>query len=146
MWLAKCSYVKNLIDPLKFEKAMNKVRTFGRKVPRSCVGRWRYAAEHWIHSHPSVKPCDLSDDPSFVWNYDHIPKPDFKIDLKPAPRFNLTTYFPSNKRFCGQFGLVKEDRLMEYRKLYGEEVPDSWWGFDLFNDVDAQALLRGEDD
>ena len=146
MWLAKCSYVKNLIDPLKFEEAMNKLRTIRRKVTRACVGRGRFAAEHWIHSHPSVKPCDVSDDPSFVWEYQHIPKPDFKIDLKPAPRFNLTTYFPPNKRFCGKFGLVKEDRLMEYRELYGEEVPDSWWGIDFFNDVDVQALLRGEED
>ena len=143
MWLAKCSYVKNLIDPLKFEEAMNKLRTIRRKVTRSCVGRGRFAAEHWIHSHPSVKPCDVSDELSFVWNYDNIPKPDFKIDLKPAPRFHLTTYDPPNKkRACGKIGLVKEDRLVEYRELYGEVVPDSWWGFDLFNDVDVQALLR----
>jgi len=146
MWLAKCSYVKNLLDPLKFEKAMNKIPRIRRRgFPLSCPGRGRFAAEHWIHSHPSVKPCDVSDDPSFVWGYAHVPKPDFKIDLKPAPRFNLTTYFPPDRRVCGKFGLVKEDRLVEYRELYGEEVPDSWWGFDLFNDVDVQALLRVEE-
>ena len=27
------------------------------------VGTGRYAMEHWVHSHPSVRPCDVSEKP-----------------------------------------------------------------------------------
>ena len=51
----------------------------------ACIGKGRFAAEHWIHSHPSVMPCDLSKDKLCVWPYDNIPSYYFEMDLKPAP-------------------------------------------------------------
>eukprot|EP00970_Alexandrium_tamarense_P018849 scaffold13555_cov109-Alexandrium_tamarense.AAC.1 len=39
-------------------------------------GHGRYFYEHWVHSHPSVEPCDLSTD-NFVWNYNGVPSVPF---------------------------------------------------------------------
>ena len=61
MWLARCDYIRNLIDPLQFEETMNSIyspRTNTTQCKRRqpwCVGLERYSAEHWVHSHPSVK-------------------------------------------------------------------------------------------
>ena len=54
----------------------------------ACVGADRYAAEHWVHSHPSVRPCDLSTS-DYTWNYAGIPTGDFEKKLESAPRFEL---------------------------------------------------------
>ena len=65
MWLARCDYIRKLIDPLQFEETMNSIysaRTNTTQCKRmddisesSCVGLGRFSAEHWVHSHPSVK-------------------------------------------------------------------------------------------
>jgi hypothetical protein len=56
MWLARCDYVRKLIDPFDFEERMNEFTSnCTSKGRESCDGRLRFSAEHWIHSHPSVK-------------------------------------------------------------------------------------------
>ena len=62
MWLARCDYVRELIDPLKFGHVMNslfyqkgKEGYCWRSTEPWCEGRNRFSQEHWVHSHPSVK-------------------------------------------------------------------------------------------
>jgi hypothetical protein len=56
MWLSRCDYVQRLIDPYLFEKRMDNITSNCTNNGReSCDGRLRYSAEHWIHSHPTVK-------------------------------------------------------------------------------------------
>jgi hypothetical protein len=56
MWLARCDYVRKLIDPYDFEERMHEFTSnCTAKGRESCDGRLRFSAEHWIHSHPSVK-------------------------------------------------------------------------------------------
>ena len=127
MWTAKCDYIQKLYDPYEFEERMNKLYQ-GSKSPAWSVGSDRFAAEHWVHSHPSVKPCDLSDD-SFVWSYDNIPPHDFKIGLKPAPRYDYDTY----ARLGGGFPeATMYDRLNEYHVLYDEIPTSTWWGWNFY--------------
>jgi len=72
-WTAKCSYVNTLIPPNKFEEkteAMVKeallmrlreklfMTLFPDDIDRYPIGE--SAAEQWIGSHPSIRPCDLS--------------------------------------------------------------------------------------
>ena len=130
MWLAKCDYVQKLINPMMFEEKMRQI--YGDSI-NPCVGTGRFAAEHWIHSHPSVMPCDLFKDASYVWAYDNVPNGDFEIDLKAAPRFDLKPYQSPMKSGCGDSGYKINDRLTEYQALYAEEAPESWWGWKLFN-------------
>jgi hypothetical protein len=55
LWLARCSYISQLIDPLKFDEIMKGV--YERKET-SCLGVGCYAFEHWGRSHPTNMPCD----------------------------------------------------------------------------------------
>ena len=69
MWLARCSYVKRLIAPPAFQKGMDAYwgalgfDKGGTLLGTPWVGTGRYAMEHWVHSHPLVRPCDVSEKP-----------------------------------------------------------------------------------
>ncbi|MGK3752685.1 MAG: hypothetical protein ACI8RD_004990 [Bacillariaceae sp.] len=66
MWLTRCDYVQRLIDPYLFEKRMDNITSNCTSNGReSCDGRIRYSAEHWIHSHPTVKVSFLELRPFF---------------------------------------------------------------------------------
>ena len=41
------------------------MRLFLGNKTNPSVGTGRYAAEHWIHSHPGVMPCYLFNDTSY---------------------------------------------------------------------------------
>ena len=71
MWLASCRYVATLLAPPAFQKGMDTYwgrLGFAISGPPAMqgtpwVGTGRYAMEHWVHSHPSVRPCDVSEKP-----------------------------------------------------------------------------------
>ena len=127
MWLARCSYIRNhLMEPFLFHRRMG---TKGY----SCVGAGRYAAEHWIHSHPSVRPCDLYTQPDFVWNYEGIPSLERfaqNLHLAQAPRFAHESYLIPG--VCDGAGSLQH-RLDEYARIYRTTPDRSWWGWELFN-------------
>jgi len=130
MWLARCSYIKKLIDPLHFDQYM---RThIRRKGPAPCQGFGRFSSEHWVHSHPTSAPCDLYTKPDYVWNYDNVPRQNFEMELRAAPRFPLKTYMIQSP--CSRFesGLHIQERLIEYQKLYNQTPPTAWWGWNFF--------------
>lgn len=73
MWVAKCVYVRKLINPNEFQQKMDDIYKNGdsikgiapevvEKIHPSSFGLDRFAAEHWINSHPSSVPCDLASD------------------------------------------------------------------------------------
>jgi hypothetical protein len=115
MWLAHCGYVQNLIDPIQFEDIMNTVKWSNNSANTSkkqrlnrrngyCVGRDRYAAEHWIYSHPSVKPCDVHPDIRYLAGYGAPNNADqIEWDLKLGLRYNMSTF----NRFYGRSGEAK---------------------------------------
>ena len=147
MWLARCDYVRKLIEPRKFKSKMNEVylRTEQTNIRPYCIGKSRFAAEHWIYSHFDVSPCDLLEEDHYVWAYDGVPDYDFPKNLKPAPRFELSKYFLHSPEVgCQTIGRIIEDRLKEYKILYGKgTISESWWGWSLFNetyDVDKAML------
>ncbi|GKY98672.1 hypothetical protein MPSEU_000823500 [Mayamaea pseudoterrestris] len=133
MWLARCQYIRQLIDPLLFQARMDnfagKVKIAGRPARYACYGLGRFAAEHWVHSHPTCKPCDLSDDSKYGYNYDGIPSANFSKHLSMAPRFNQSVY--ENKvgcKFPPFTGSLAKDRIAEYEALYNETPLNDWWG------------------
>ena len=127
MWAARCEYVRKLMHPIQFEAKM--AILYPGYVNNSCIGTGRYSAEHWIHSHPSARPCDLSND-RFTWSYDNIPTDDLEIKLEPAPRFEFMKYV---KEVCQDFPKL-ENLLHEYKFLYNETLPAvSWWGWKFYN-------------
>ena len=149
MWTAHCSYVKDLISPMDFERKMDEViealqldppllkemfPCTGQPLLFDCVepphiGLKRYCSEHWIHSHPYVVPCDvLPTKYKFVWNYNDIPNPKEKWipDVFVGPRFPLSVflnnYIPSTPKWFALKG-----RIFEWQNLYKALPPkDSW--------------------
>jgi hypothetical protein len=73
MWTVSCSYVSQLLPPEEFKERHEQTigaflimrlrgqmtsNTF-RKERMDRYGLDRYAAEHWVGSHPAVRPCDM---------------------------------------------------------------------------------------
>jgi hypothetical protein len=141
MWLARCSYINKLIDPNLFEAEMESVQRQLLHVPQSCVGRGRYAAEHWVLSHPSARPCDLCSSSNYVWSYANVPRQDFVRDLVPAPRFELPKYYFPNIP-CEWSGTSAKERLYEYLELYNETPTASWWGWRFFNNSESTVSIE----
>ena len=134
MWLARCEYVQKLVNPLEFDLRMARTADAEKYVSEPwCVGLGRFAAEHWIHSHPSNMPCDLSSD-DYTWDYAGIPKADFEMKLESAPRFEINKYFKPRHSCCIEAIKLVGPRLKEYESLYpNETVPESWWGWKFYN-------------
>lgn len=130
MWLAHCSHVNNLLEPYQFGNDMNAVEArlvWKRDIHGSCVGNGRFAAEHWIYSHPGGKPSDMYNNPNFSWGYDGLrayQEGDF--EWKAAPRFRVD-YWPIG---CDYSDLTH--RLKEYRLLYNMTPGRDWWGWDFW--------------
>lgn len=134
MWLARCDYISKLIDPKAISEG---------KLPKSmadgnpCKGRGRFFGEHWVHSHPLVKPCDLYTGKEFVWDYGKVPPSPFEMKLQMAPRFNFQQYVlrhwclnahPATMTMEGFLNV----RWDNYELLYNiTTLPEEWWGWDF---------------
>ena len=80
----------------------------------------------------TYQPCDLYNDTGYIWNYEGFPTNGAlaKKDLVPAPRFDLIQYI--KWPICVLRGISLDQRLGEYRALYGKEPDKSWWGWNFF--------------
>jgi hypothetical protein len=144
MWTAQCSYIQKLLPPNQFGEKMENLmgavmqQAKGPSVPKPTfqqyqdeyfVGRNRFAMEHWLGSHPSVKPCDVYPG-EYLCGYIDLPKSTdvWNPSLQVAPRFPVSIFEKRSAKgswFCGQA------RLLEFQYLYGERPPaDSFvWSF-----------------
>ena len=115
----------------------------------SWLGLGRYAAEHWLASHPHVKPCHVfslqEGNPEII--YQHT----FKLGLfKDAKLTKISDemskeyserYWKWKARFVTHPWYSRDGKLYEYKKLY-EAIPkaDSWfftfWSGFKINDPD----------
>eukprot|EP00438_Fugacium_kawagutii_P016857 Skav219689 [mRNA] locus=scaffold817:135089:135880:- [translate_table: standard] len=146
MWAARCSYISKLLDPTLFPQEMAKYyqdaeRFQGFECPPGrgcCVGRGRFALEHWVLSHPDVQPCDLDSSSAYKRGYpktdlelqavtNFVSNPNVQKVLKPAPRFDLATYWLNDR--CLKCGLNMTQRVDEYKFLHQQEPPATWWGW-----------------
>ena len=130
MWAARCAHIQNLIDPAKYRMVMEGVADF--EVPRSCLGKDRFAMEHWVQSHPGTMPCDLYKEEKYTgWGSVFLPKGDFEKELRASPRFPFERY--SLNTPCKLVGSKLEHRLDEYKVVYGIDPPPSWWGWEFYS-------------
>jgi hypothetical protein len=152
MWLARCQYVRELINPHQFKIAMNHVaqsmmptNNKSKPLPDYCIGRNRFAAEHWVYSHPLVMPCDLCRDARFQSGYRNIPPINFERRLAMAPRFGkLRRLTTKPKGQCGSIGRGLKERLDEYKLLYNATPVSTWWGWAFYDLLmnHGELLLR----
>lgn len=147
MWVARCSYIKGLIPPSKFGMAMKNLQkeatthaanaswSWGSEVWATrkewAIGADRYAAEHWIGSHPGLKPCDTYPG-AYLYGYDLDPgrrgegkNTSWTPVLHVGPRYDL-------QRFCRVHSFrslagVRSWRLQEFMFLYKQVPSNSSW-------------------
>jgi hypothetical protein len=131
MFLARCDYVRQLIEPSQFPARMKHVPGVYNETVEWKYGSGRFSSEHWIGSAPSMKPCDLYTSAQFTWGYSGLPSAvDVKTDFKllPAPRFPMLAYKTMRKT---GYWATQLHRLEEYRILYNETPDESWWGWNV---------------
>jgi len=125
MWAARCEYIRKLIEPVEFEWKM--AQFYNESGDNPTIGTGRYAAEHWVHSHPSIEACDLSTS-DYIWGYNDIPEVRDGFKLEAAPRYDWNV-------FSGGWDYMKfVDRWEEYKFLYNETPPASWFGWKFYED------------
>ena len=146
MWLGRCSYISKLLEPLEFQQKMDSlIKRYKIGQTESSVGAGRWAFEHWIHSHPDVKPCDLYDGRGSMAGYQHLETSrTWPIDLQLAPRkdveFFMKGHYQPRKNLIG-WGLDISSHIAEWNFIYGSiPKPDSWiWGH---FDTERTRLLK----
>ncbi|KAL3780466.1 hypothetical protein ACHAWO_011789 [Cyclotella atomus] len=133
MWAARCNYIKLLLDPNKFEWEMERFYNISKmKEYSAAIGTGRYAAEHWVHSHPAVSPCDLSTG-HYAWGYKGIATAEYKLEQ--APRYNKTMFMVySGREYWVESirWLHVGHRLKEYIFLYNQTPPETWFGWSFY--------------
>jgi hypothetical protein len=102
MWAARCEYIRKLIEPVEFERKM--AQFYNESGDNPMIGTGRYAAEHWVHSHPSIEACDLSTS-DYIWDYYDIPKVRDGVKLEAAPRYDWNVFSNSmpSRSFLGRY-------------------------------------------
>lgn len=145
MWLARCSYINKLIDPYTLREG--KLPNIYNK-DNGCMGFGRYFFEHWVYSHPTVRPCDLYPGKEYTWAYENIPGVNFVKELKLAPRFEFQVFidllihnywYCRNDKSSQSMRSFLKSRKWSYRQLYNITVlPESWYLWDFLNGSSVQ--------
>ena len=150
-FVAECSYISKLIPPDQFTKAKEDLiekilsknissEDIGYREPppklnwqlqrSSWVGTQRYAIEHWVYSHPSVRPCQVFPF-SFAYNsYGNVPEN--YTDLIPnrtmSPKGKLSRRQSRNYHPWFLF----HGRMYEYNFLYSSKPYNGSWQFEHY--------------
>jgi hypothetical protein len=143
MWTAQCSYVKNLLSPLEFHKRKGNVDVWIREQQAQHLfsaelfpweshftGKNRYEPEHWVGSHPDLRPCDVS--PTASKDYWLKGDRDFaEFEFALAPRHDVHAdwdwYGYASKRGRDIMSSDLEARMRDYFLLRG--LIFRWWLF-----------------
>eukprot|EP00401_Gymnodinium_catenatum_P000726 CAMPEP_0117472766 /NCGR_PEP_ID=MMETSP0784-20121206/8421_1 /TAXON_ID=39447 /ORGANISM="" /LENGTH=373 /DNA_ID=CAMNT_0005266937 /DNA_START=121 /DNA_END=1242 /DNA_ORIENTATION=+ len=150
---ASCEYVKQLLHPMVFaEKTSALARVARSRKSRFhfannsaklwVMGTGRYAAEHWIGSHPDIQPCDVSVEREVrYWaNHDHVQE-EFQWSMFPRSPFNV----PDKGLLPADVKDNPDLRLRTYQYLPGllwrqqslyKKIPsiETSWHYGLFRD------------
>lgn len=155
MWLARCSYVKKLLPPLKFQQKMTDLRIkyhIGINRPRLGAGRWAF--EHWILSHPDVRPCDVFAATAPLQGYNNMDdiEDNWVVDATmAAPRNNLEFYFVPEKRNLSSshrlvvgWGGDLNAHVAEWLHLYDKIPGNDSWVWEYYSTPSVRRLRQRE--
>lgn len=160
MFSASCEYVNRLWAPHEFATRLDRVvksalanesglsfTLYNASNPGN-LGLDRYAMEHWIASHPSVRPCEvLTDSPRLdVWYETNATQRNI---VTPAPQHNWreegwfrwnsaavqSLLFDDSAQLRKEFFLLP-GYLFKWRHLYSEIPPKNSWVWHWYPDGD----------
>ena len=150
-----CDYVNELFPPRIFRRRMRMLIARAKQLINEgrfhfrnereankpwVMGSNRYAAEHWIGTHPNVRPCDLSTKPEYwYWeNHDHS-KDEFEWAMYPRKGFshyqefsnsdNVDIFINADLRLSAY--TLLPGLLWRFSHLYNQMPPDDSWIFKL---------------
>jgi hypothetical protein len=153
-WTAQCSYVKELIPPVEFEEKSNDMvkealllqlrekllmNLFPESMDRFGLGD-KFAADHWIGGHPSIRPCDVSKTKSIGYWMEAEQDVASEFEFAMAPR-QKDAPWDMDRKVVKKLRSDLDLRMKEYYLLAGkvfqwytlyDKVPpgDSWvWSF-----------------
>ena len=137
MWVAECGYIQQLRPPDDFPTIMDRMLQvaqqqqqqppslwlfptkplpstvwFAPRIP-SDYGIGRYAYEHWIGSHPYLRPCDVYPNPQYTYGF-------LGLDLTLADddpdtiTTTTTTWEPTLQRIPWENGLLPLEKFWHY--------------------------------
>ena len=105
----------------------------------SWLGIERYAVEHWIGSHPDLKPCDVFSAIDGVPTIEYSVKGTslFADDITPILRLAPGADFKTSykKKYKLHPWYRAGGRLYEYKALYSKVPEKSSWFYDYWKDV-----------
>lgn len=146
-WAADCRYVNQLVPALDFEDRLRTIQETAKQLQNQSqllvklqadindnFGLGRYAAEHWIGSHPSFRPCDLTHTIELKHWFKGWRSQDFNWSMAPiAPLKAKWPYQPWPK----VHHVIKTEALLrrEYFLLPGRIL--RWYA--LYNDVPSPS-------
>ena len=175
MWTAQCQYVNQLIRPgrdwqQKLQEVSDLAHAYANEQHRfhfmiqadtgDNFGLQRYANEHWIGAHPTLRPCELSSGRTKMhktgWFTGHPqPQRDFNLTSSPSKPLNSAHYDWVNLREIRRNILNMETlgrrsffllpgRVFQWKHLYHQvPSPDSWtWKWFPDGEFWIQALRR----
>jgi hypothetical protein len=168
-WSAKCSYVRKLLRPSHYQTLHDHLlkTTYiplcdqGKMIAlkRFLMGASRWAMEMWIGSHPTVKPCYLSSEPSIKhWQIaDRNLTQEFNFSMFPRPNHDIRTLFANSEpRYVNYNANLNDEShrmrdynllgglIMRWRLNYGEQPSDSSWMWSYY--PDGQIWKKGLED
>ena len=134
MWVADCSHISKLLSPNEFQKRkghvvvkIEEMKNRTKKSPPWMLGIDRYAAEHWLFSHPDISPCEVfssSDkNPTLIYGR-NISVGEFN---PPKLQHIQETMITKKANSRGNFWYDKECKLLEFKELYGKVPTNGSW-------------------
>lgn len=154
---ASCEYVNKLVPPMDFSQQLQKVSNYAIHGPLKLsstkkdweLGRGRYASEHWIGSHPELRPCDLSPEPDYwfwqkkqhqdspasaLFQWSEWPRRLPQHLLNGDEQEDETAAAAAARRYLLEYTLLP-GRLVQWSRLYNGQVPPpSSWVWKWFPD------------
>jgi hypothetical protein len=148
MFNAKCEYIQKLIPPFDFSSEMEQVlddmrkdkehadyfhyggNNFSMERP-SWLGTGRYAAEHWIASHPSIRPAQVYPNNKFTYRIKDLSY-QWKPNMRSADISRKEIHF-TETNLPPWFHLV--GKLYQWKHLYDAKPDNSSWIWDLYSNV-----------
>ena len=163
MFSASCDYVKQLLPPAIFEERMNDIagdalvskieETYTTKLVQfdeRILGSYQYSTEHWIGSHPDLRPCDVAPIVDGGENNKKMKTPDTldnnmkHYSQSPGPRRGSAPPGYFKEEIESKFRKRREVALREYyylagnvfrwNRLYDRVPPQNSWAWRWFPD------------